>query len=225
MRAAVLAVFAGALLLFFVLGGEDYVSFDAVKNSRAALLDYSERHFGVALAAAFGIYTLSTALSLPIATILSLAAGLLFGRWLGTLVIVVSGTLGATLLLLAARYVFTDFLRERAARHIKKFDEGFRRSAFLYLVFLRVVPLFPFWLVNLAAAFTRVSLPTYVGATAIGMIPISFVWASLGESLETIDSLRDALSGNTLIALTALGVLGLAAIFGKNYLLRKRAAH
>jgi len=90
------------------------------------------------------------------------------------------------------------------------------------VVFLRVVPLFPFWLVNLVAAFTQISLPVYVAATATGMIPISFVWANLGESLERIDSLRDALSGPTLIALSVLGGLGLVAIFGKNYLFGKK---
>lgn len=221
-RLAVLAVFAGGLLLFFVLGGEKYVSFEAIKQSREALLDYKEQHFWLALAGTFLVFTASTAFSLPIATILSLAAGLLFGRWLGTAIIVVAGSLGATLLLLAARYVFTDLLKARAAGHVKKFDEGFRRSAFLYVVFLRIVPLFPFWLVNLVSAFTKISVPVYVAATAIGMIPISFVWANLGESLEHVNALRDAISGPTLIALTVLGVLGVAAIFAKNYMLGKK---
>lgn len=212
-----LALLAGGLALFFALGGHRYASFEAIKGGREALLSYTESHYALALAAAFAVYTAATAFSLPVATVLSLAVGLMFERWVGTVVIVVSGTAGATLLLLAARYVFTDFLQRRAAGRLQKFEEGFRRSAFLYLAFLRVVPVFPFWLVNLAAACTRISLPTYVAATAVGMIPISFVWASLGESLEHIDSPRDALSGTVLFALTALGLAGLAAIFAKNY--------
>ena len=223
-KIALLVLFIGGLGLFFALGGHRYVSFEAIKESRDALLAYSERHFALVLAAAVSIYILSTAFSLPIATLLSLAVGLMFGRWLGTAIIVVSGTIGATLLLLAARYVFTDFLQRRASRHLEKFDQGFRRSAFLYVAFLRVVPVFPFWLVNLAAASTRIRVSTYVAATATGMIPISFVWASLGESLERIDSPQDAISGTTLIALTLIGVLGLGAIFLKNRIAQKKPA-
>lgn len=221
-KPALLALFGGALLAFFLFGGPQYASFEAIKDSREALLDYKQRHFWLALGGALLVFTGSTAFSLPIATILSLAAGLLFGRWLGTAVIVVAGTLGATLLLLAARYVFIDFFKRLAARHLERFDQGFRRSAFLYVVFLRVVPLFPFWLVNLVSAFTKISLPVYVAATAIGMVPISFVWATLGESLQHIDSLRDAVSATTIIALTMLGVLGLAAIAVRNYMLGKK---
>lgn len=215
---ALLALFGGGLVLFFALGGHEYVSFEAIKEYRETLLRYTEEHYAAMLATAFIAYTGATAFSLPIATLLSLAVGLMFGRWVGTAVIVISGTVGATLLLLAARYVFTDFLQRRAKRHLKKFDEGFRRNAFLYVAFLRVVPVFPFWLVNLAAACTTIPVSVYMAATVAGMIPISFVWASLGESLEHINSLRDAVSGPTLIALTVLGVVGVSAIYAKNYL-------
>jgi uncharacterized membrane protein YdjX (TVP38/TMEM64 family) len=218
----VLAVFVGALVLFFVLGGHRYVSFEAIKQSRETLLNYTEQHYALVLTASFFIYMVSVALSLPVATILSLAVGLLFGRWVGTAVIVVAGTLGATLLLLAARYVFTDVLKRRAGKHLKKFDDVFQKNAFLYLAFLRVVPIFPFWLINLASAFTSISLLTYITATATGMVPISFVWAQLGESLEHINEPADALSGTTLIALTALGLLGVAAILTKNLVFDKK---
>lgn len=215
-----IAFFGGALLLFFLLGGQKYVSFEAIKESRETLIDYKDQHFALALVASFVIFTVSTALSLPIAAILSLLAGLLFGRWLGTAVIVIGGALGATLLLIAARYVFTDFFKrwKRAAGHMDMFDQSFCRNGFLYTAFLRIVPLMPFWLVNLLSAFTKIRVPAYVGGTILGMLPVSFVWAQMGEKLETINSPGDAVSGPMVISLTVIGVLGIAGIIGKEYL-------
>lgn len=223
-RLALAAVFVGAVALFFALGGHEYASFDALKAGRDQLVDYAERHYGLALGASLLAFTAATAFSLPVATVLSLAVGLMFGRWVGVGIIVAAGTLGATLLLVAARYVFRDWLARRAGGYRDRFDAAFRRSAFLYVAFLRVVPVFPFWLINLAAAGTSIRVSTYAGATAVGMIPISFVWASLGESLGHIQSPSDALSGTTLIALTVLGLLGVAAIYAKNRLLQEPGA-
>lgn len=134
------AFFGGGLVLFLLLGGQKYASFDAIKESRETLIDYKDQHFALVLAASLLIYTAATAFSLPIASILSLLAGLLFGRWLGTAVIVIGGALGAALLLIAARYVFTDFFKrwKRAAGHMDIFDRGFCRNGFFYIAFLRV---------------------------------------------------------------------------------------
>lgn len=214
-----IAGFGGALLLFFLLGGQKYVSFEAIKESRETLIDYKDRHFVMVLAASFLIFTVSTAFSLPIASILSLLAGLLFGRWLGTAVIVIGGALGAALLLIAARYVFTDFFKrwKRAAGHVDLFDQSFCRNGFLYTAFLRVVPLLPFWLVNLMSAFTKIRLSSYIGGTMLGMLPVSFVWAQMGEKLESINAPGDAVSAPMVISLTVIGVLGIAGIIGKEY--------
>lgn len=215
-RLALGTLFAGALVVFFLLGGHEHLSFEALKQGRDRLIDYTARHFALALAASLGAFIAATAFSLPVATVLSLAVGLMFGRWLGTGIIVAGGTLGATLLLIVARYVLRDWLERRAAGHLGRFDAVFRRNAFLYVAFIRVVPVFPFWLVNLAAAGTRIRASTYAAATAVGMIPISFIWASLGQSLAHVESPRDALSGTTLIALSLLGLAGLASIFAKD---------
>ncbi len=221
-----IAFFGAALLLFFLLGGHKYVSFEAIKDSRETLIDYKDQHFALVLAASVIVFTASTAFSLPIASVLSLLAGLLFGRWLGAAVIVTGGALGATLLLLAARYVFTDFFKRRkqAAGHgyLQTLNEGFCRNGFLYIALLRVVPLLPFWLVNLMSAFTKIRLPTYVAGTIVGMLPISFLWAQMGEKLETINSPSDAVSGPMVISLTVIGVLGIVGIIGKDYFLTSK---
>ena len=148
---------------------------------------------------------------------LSLLTGFLFGRGPGTLLIVVAATIGATLLLVSARYLFADAARSRleknprAARLLAGFDQG----AFNYLLFLRLVPVFPFWLVNLASAVTRIPVRTYILGTAIGILPGSFVFANLGSSLGAVDSFKGLVSGDVLIALGLLGVLSLIPILLK----------
>jgi uncharacterized membrane protein YdjX (TVP38/TMEM64 family) len=217
-KVGILAVLVGGIVLFFALGGQRYVDFETVKSSRDALLDYRDRHFAATLIVVAVAFAAATILSLPIATLLSLAIGLMFGRYAGTLIIALTGTFGATALLVLVRYVASDFLRTRLAGSIDRFDVAFQRNGFAYLALLRIVPIVPFWLVNLASAFTGISVRTYAAATFTGLIPISFVWASLGESLETIASPADLLSGNTLFALAALGAIGTLAIVSRAYL-------
>lgn len=207
------------------MGGHQYLRFDAIKESRETLIGYKDEHFAFTLIAAIVIYLVSAAFSLPIASILSLLAGLLFGRWLGAAVIVIGGTLGATLLLIAARYVFTDFFkrRKRTIGRLQALNEGFCRNGLLYVAFLRVVPVLPFWLVNLGAAFTQIPLPSYMAGTVLGMVPISFVWAQMGEKLETINSPGDAISAPIIISLSIIGVLGIAGLLAKEYFFAPKA--
>lgn len=163
------------------------------------------------------IYTAATALSFPGGLVLSLAMGFLFGRWIGTMAIVVSATLGVTLVFWAARYLFA----EAAARHLqnnpsgKKIIQGFQNNALNFLLFLRLVPVFPFWLVNLAPALTPVSTRTYIAATFIGIIPGSFIFANLGQSLGRINSLDNLLSTEVSAALGLLGLFALLPLLFK----------
>src|SRR3569832_664088 len=187
-----------------MMGGHRWLALAALKNHRDALLQFTAQHYGAMLIAALLIYEGAVALSVPGASILSLALGLLFGRWIGTLTIVAAATAGATLVFLAARYLFAEVARRRFGARINRLVGGFQRDAFNYLLFLRLVPLFPFWLVNLVPAFTAVPTRTYVTATFIGIIPGSFVFAYLGASLGRIESTRDLLSPATLAALLLL---------------------
>ncbi len=216
LKLAVTALFIGALVAFFSLGGEQYLSLEAIKNNRDNLLAYTENHYLVAILLAILIYTASTAFSIPGATLLSLTVGFLFGRWVGTVIILLAATLGATLVFLAARYLFAETARQKlnsglAARLIN----GFNDNAFNYLLFLRLVPLFPFWLVNLAPAFTPIKVRTYVIGTAIGILPGCFVFANLGQSLGRIDSLNQLVSTETLLAFALLGLFALLPILIK----------
>lgn len=213
----ILALFVGGIALFFALGGQKYLNLETLKANRDALIQYTDHNYVSAFIIGFLIYTVSTALSLPGGLILSLAMGLVFGRWAGTVLIVLAATLGATLVFLAARYLFADMARKKIGGLAQKINEGFTQDAFNYLLFLRLVPLFPFWLVNLAPAFTNVSLKTYVTATAIGILPGTFVFANLGQNLGRVSSTKDLLTPGTIGAFVLLGVFSLIPVLYKKY--------
>lgn len=214
-KLAVVALFVGAIAAFFALGGQHYLSLETVKANRDALLSFAGRHFAAALAIAFVVYAGAVALSLPGGLVLSLAMGFIFGRWIGTVLVVVAATVGATLVFLAARYLFADAARRRLGALGERLNAGFTENAFSYLLFLRLVPAFPFFLVNLAPAFTAISVRTYVLATLIGIIPGTFVYVNLGQTLGRIDSLQGLVSGQTLLAFGLLGLFALLPVAWK----------
>ncbi|MGR8935721.1 MAG: TVP38/TMEM64 family protein [Gammaproteobacteria bacterium] len=213
------------VLAFFLFGGPQSLSLENIQQHRDALQDFTARHYVLMLIGCGIVYTLSTAFSVPGGTVLSLLLGFLFGRWAGTLLIVCSATLGATAVFWLARYLFADRAEQRLRGNAvaQKIIDGFQTDAFNYLLFLRLIPLFPFWLVNIAPAFTHVSLRTYVVTTAVGIIPGSFVYANLGQSLGNIKKLDQLLSFETLLAFTLLGVLSLAPVAVKYYKIRQES--
>ena len=216
-KLAIALLFVAGFAFFFIAGGSEWLSVDALKQNRDQLLAFTEQHYYAMLFGGMLVYAASTALSVPGATVLSLAAGLLFGRWVGAAVIVVAATVGATLVFLAARYLFAEAAQRRAGGMAKKLIAGFHENAFNYLLFLRLVPLFPFWLVNLAPAFTPVTTRTYVAATALGIIPGSFVFTHLGQSLGRIDSAQQLVSWEILSAFALLGVFALLPVLVKKW--------
>ncbi|HET9340099.1 MAG TPA: TVP38/TMEM64 family protein [Casimicrobiaceae bacterium] len=212
LKLGLLALFAGVVVAFFALGGERYLTLESIKANRDALLGFTERHYVAALVIAFLVYAGAVAFSLPGGLALSLATGFVFGRWVGTVLVVLAATLGATLVFLAARYIFADAARKRLGAWGEKINDGFTQNAFSYLLFLRLVPAFPFFLVNLAPAFTSIPLRTYVLATFVGIIPGTFVFVNLGQTLGRLESLRGLLSAETLGALALLGVFALVPV-------------
>jgi len=215
LKLALLALFVGVVVAFFAFGGQRYLTLDAIKANRDALLRFTEAHFAAALVIAFLIYAGAVAFSLPGALVLSLAMGFVFGRWVGTLMVVAAATVGATIVFLAARYIFADAARKRLGALGEKINAGFTENAFNYMLFLRLVPAFPFFLVNLAPAFTSIPLRTYVLATFLGIIPGTFVFVNLGQTLAQIDSLSGLVSVQTLGAFALLGVFALVPVVWK----------
>ncbi len=177
-------VVAGGIALATTLGPR--IGWDTLARNQDALLRWVAAHPVVAPLLYLAAYILTAALSLPNAAVLSVAGGLLFGSFFGCALTVTGATIGASLLLLAARTALGDALVRRGGRLIEAVRTGLRRDGFSYLLALRLVPLFPFWVVNLAAAVGGMRLITFVPATALGIIPASFVLSSIGSGVAGI---------------------------------------
>ena len=151
--------------------GRGMISLEALVQHRAAIDGFVMAHQALAVLAYIGLYIVTVALSLPGATFLTVAGGFLFGVGVGAAAAVVGATLGATVIFLIARTALGEPLLKRAGPRAQQLAQGFREDAFSYLLFLRLVPAFPFFLVNLVPAFAGVRLSTFVVATALGIIP------------------------------------------------------
>lgn len=200
-----------------------YLSFEALSRHREVLVGLVEKHLIPAALAYVVIYALATALSLPGGAVLSVTGGFLFGGWQGGIVVVVGATIGATAVFLIARTALGDSLRRRAGPWLQKMQAGFQDNALSYLLTLRLIPLFPFFVVNLVPAFLGVRLSTYVLGTGIGIIPGALVFTYAGAGLGAVfDSGEDfsvgsVLSPEIVIALTGLGLLSLLPVLYKRF--------
>ena len=185
-RLAPLALLLIAIGAFFALGLHHYLSFEALRQHREELLALVEQRPLLASLGFMGLYAAVIALSVPGGAILTIAGGFLFGIVPGTLLVLVGATIGATIVFLIARTALGDALRAKAGPRIRRMEEGFRRDALSYLLVLRLIPIFPFWLVNIVPAFLGVPLRTYVLGTFVGIIPGGFVYASVGNGLGAV---------------------------------------
>jgi uncharacterized membrane protein YdjX (TVP38/TMEM64 family) len=210
-------LFATAIGAFFLFDLKTYLSLDTVKANRDSLLDFTQEHYGPAVVLFILVYILQTAFSLPGATIMTLAGGFLFGSLWATLYVNIGATTGATLAFLAARYLFRDWVERKFGDRLGPLQEGFAKNAFSYLLTLRLIPLFPFFLVNLLSGLTRVRVSTYVAATAVGIIPGSFVYTFAGRQLGTINALSELASPRLLLAFSLLGLLILVPIVYRKF--------
>lgn len=181
-----LLILLGGLALFFAFDLGRFVNLEAVNAHRDWLTSQVERYGLLANLAFVLIYAVATAFSLPFGWVLTVIGGFVFGTLVATLCVILGATVGAVGLFLAARYAFYDALHAKAGPALKKMEQGFKENALSYLLVLRLVPLFPFWLVNLVPALLGVPLRVYVIATVIGIVPGTFVYASVGNGLGEI---------------------------------------
>lgn len=210
-----LGLLVAALVGFFAFDLDAYVSFDMLSEHRQWLSEFVTENAVLASVSFFVIYALAVAVSIPAGLLLSLAAGFLFGVVWGCLLVILAATTGASIAFLAARTALRDFIARRAGGWIKRLESGFRDSAFNYLLTLRLIPIVPFWLVNLVPALLGVPLKTFVLATVIGIIPGTVVFVSVGNGLgATLDrgevpNLSIILDPPVLLPLIGLAVLSL----------------
>lgn len=240
------------LVATVVLAGAAYiasgggVSLESLVRHRAAIDDFVASHRMLAIFVYVGIYITVVAVSLPGAALLTLTGGFLFGIAVGASAAVISATVGATLIFLVARTALGEPLLRRAGPRATQLARGFREDAFSYLLFLRLVPAFPFFLVNLVPAFAGVRLGPFVAATAIGIIPGAIVFALAGAGLDSMIAAQknsydqciaakgadcrlvfepaDVLTPQLIAALVALGLLALMPVAVKFWRTRSRTA-
>lgn len=223
----ILLILIGMATIYFS-GIYHYLSLDYLRMYHKSLKAFVEMH-PIAVPIVFClVYIISVALSVPGAVLLTLLGGYLFPQPFSTIYVVVSATCGAALIFLAARTALNEILLKKAGPFLKKMENGFQENAVSYLLFLRFVPLFPFWLVNIAPAFFGVSLFTFLWTTLVGILPGSLVFTLAGGGLDKILENNEPFSLNSIfnlqikIALILLGLTALAPIIWKKI---KKAYH
>ncbi|MCP3967585.1 MAG: TVP38/TMEM64 family protein [Lentisphaerae bacterium] len=178
-----LLILIAGLIAFFALGGRKYLSLEMLSENYKALHAYTMEHYALSVLIYVGVYILVAAFSIPGATVMTLLGGFLFGVVLGTSWVVIGATIGATITFLAVQTAVGGFLQNKAGSTVQKMQEGFKRNEFSYLLFLRLLPIFPFFIINIAAGVLGVSLRTFFFGTLLGIIPGSFAYAWVGSGL------------------------------------------
>lgn len=199
-----LAVFA-----FYVLGWSEYLTWDAIKQNLDAWQNQVNENLAIAVLVFFLIYVAATALSLPAATILTLLGGALFGRWLGTGVVSIASTLGATLAFLSSRYILRDWVQRRFGARLGPINRGVEKDGAYYLFTLRLVPAVPFFLINVGMGLTPMRVITFALVSWIGMLPGTFLYINAGTELAMLESPSGLLSWRVLASLALLGLVPL----------------
>jgi len=212
-RLLVLVIMVLAVGAVFVFGLDDFLSFEMLKSNRQTAMDWYEQNRILAVLVFIFGYALAVALSVPGAVWLSLAGGFLFGTVLATVFVVLAATLGALGIFLIARYVLFDFCHEKMGDTGQKMEKGFQDNALSYLLVLRLIPIFPFWLVNLVPALLGVPVRTFVIGTFFGIIPGTAVFCSIGSGLGAIIDKGDMPDLNIIFQPQIFGpLLGLGAL-------------
>lgn len=205
-----LCALLGAFALAFILLPPGTLSLDVIKTHQQALLAQVEHAPLRSALTYFAIYVVVSALSIPGAAILTLLGGALFSVWKGVLLVSFASTLGATLAMLASRYLLRDGVQRRFTLQMKTVNAGMARDGAGYLFALRLMPLFPFFLVNLLMGLTRITVRRYWWVSQAAMLPATVVFLNAGRELGRVASLRDILSPGMLFAFTLLGLFPLA---------------
>lgn len=243
-----LLLLASVSVFVVAMGWHRYLTLEQLAQNRESLRALIDGNYALALAAFAALYAISVALSIPGGVVLTVAGGFLFGWFTGGVVSILAATAGATVIYLVARTTLRDVLVAKAGPRLQRFAEGFREDAVSYLLFLRLVPVFPFWLVNLAPGLLGVGFWTYVLTTFIGIIPGTFAFSLAGNGLGSVFDAQQAayrsclanaagagqescvygidpgalLTTEVLVAIVALGVVSLIPVVAKKF--RRRTA-
>ena len=201
-----------ALVSLFVLADLGrFLTLEYLQTSRAAIVTRVEAQPIAASAIYFAVYVLVTGLSLPGAAVMSLAGGAVFGLVWGLVLVSFASSIGATLAFLISRSLLHEWVRKRFGGYLEGIDRGFEKEGNFYLFSIRMVPVFPFFVVNLLMGLTRISAPAFYLVSQVGMLAATFVFVYAGTQLAQVHKLGDVLSPQLILALSLLGLFPLAA--------------
>jgi uncharacterized membrane protein YdjX (TVP38/TMEM64 family) len=215
------------LVAFYQLNLSDYFTFDSLRAHHRWLHEIRNEHNVLTPVLYALVYIIAVAACIPAALFLTLIGGFLFGPALGTFLVVFSATLGGTIIFLAVKNSLTPWFEERAGKWLAQMEKGFQENAFFYLLTLRLIPLFPFWLVNIIPALLDVRLVIFLWATVLGVIPAAFIYTSIGHSLDLILEMNQTPSPqiifrvDILVPLLGLAILSLLPVLYRYFNKRK----
>ena len=221
----IILVIVTVVVLYFVFDLGQYLNLQYLKASRNKFQALYETHRVLVILSYALIYIVVTSLSLPGAAVMTLAGGALFGLITGTIIVSFASTIGATLAFLVSRFVLRDWVQSRFGERIKKINEGVEREGKFYLFTLRLIPVFPFWLINLAMGLTPLKTWTFYWVSQVGMLPGTVVYVNAGTQLAKIKSLSGIMSPGVIISFVALGLFPLIAKKAIGFYKKRREAN
>jgi uncharacterized membrane protein YdjX (TVP38/TMEM64 family) len=223
LRWLVLAILLAGVVGFYALGLHNYLGWDYLRANIDAFKTHVEGEIVLALLIFFVIYAILSALSVPAAWVMTLVAGALFGRVLGAGASLLAATIGATLAFLSSRFLLRDWVQARFGSRLEAFNRGFEKDGAFYLFSLRLVPLFPFFVINLAMGLTPIRTWTYFWVSLVGMLPGSLLYANAGYQLGRLEKPSDIMTPELIVAFVLMGTAPL--VFRKlvGWLSRRRA--
>jgi len=205
-KITIILIVIGLIAAFRIFHLDNYLSLSYVKESRDKFeMLFVENRVAV-IAVYVAIYLLVTTLSLPGAAVLGLAAGSLFGLLTGTVVVSFASSIGATLACAVSRFILRDWVQKKFGERLKTVNEGIEKEGAFYLFTLRLIPIFPFWLINLIMGITKMPLKTYYWVSQVGMLPGTIIFVNAGKEIAKIDSLSGVLSPGLILSFVLLGL-------------------
>jgi len=221
-RWILLGLIIAAIAAFFLFDLGQYFTLEQLKARQAELAAFRADHAGMLAIGYLLVYILVTALSLPGATIMTLAGGAVFGLWQGLLLVSFASSIGATLAFLVARFLLRDWVQSRFRDRLTAINEGIERDGAFYLFSLRLVPLFPFFVINLVMGLTPIKTWTFYWVSQVGMLAGTAVYVNAGTQLAQIDSLGGIVSPSLLVSFALLGLFPLVARKGLEWIKHRR---
>lgn len=205
MKKAILALLLiGAIAAYFIFDLGQILSLENFKASQAEIVAAKDANPALYKAGFFALYVAVTGLSIPGAAIMSLVAGALFGVVIGTVIVSFASTMGATLAFLSARYLLRDWVQARFGERLRAIDDGLEKDGAFYLFTLRLIPIFPFFVINLVMGLTRIKTPTFFWVSQLGMLPATIVFVNAGTQISRIESTAGLLSPTLIASFVAL---------------------